>query len=137
MTLDPTLTQRVTQLIADYLDDGDDLDVVAEPVAIQAGTAVVLVRLVDADPPVVRIFSPLIRSVDLATDLLTELNEVNAHLSFLRMFWRDRTVFAATELLAESADAAAIAHACDAVADLADYYDVRFHQRFGGELAYG
>jgi hypothetical protein len=137
VTLDPTLTQRVTQLIADYLDDGDDLDVVAEPVAIQAGTAMVLVRLVDADPPVVRIFSPLIRSVDLATDLLTELNEVNAHLSFLRMFWRDRTVFAATELLAESADAAAIAHACDAVADLADYYDVRFHQRFGGELAYG
>lgn len=137
MTLDPTLVRRVNQLIADYLDDGDDLDVVAEPVAIQAGTAMVLVRLVDADPPVVRIFSPLIRSVDLATDLLTELNEVNAHLSFLRMFWRDRTVFAATELLAESVDAAEIAHACDAVADLADYYDVRFHERFGGELAYG
>jgi hypothetical protein len=46
-------------------------------------------------------------------------------------------VFAATELLAESTDAAAITHACDAVADLADYYDVRFHERFGGELAYG
>jgi hypothetical protein len=138
VTLDPTLAQRVTRLVADYLGDADDdFDIVAEPVAIQAGTAMVLVRLVDADPPVLRVFSPLLRSVDRGTDLLAELNEINAHLNFLRLFWRDRTIFAATELLAASTDAAAIAHACDAVADLADYYDVRFHDQFGGELAYG
>jgi hypothetical protein len=142
VTLDPALAQRVTRLVADYLDDADNdtddgLDIVTEPVAIQAGTAMVLVRLVDADPPVVRVFSPLVRSVERGSDLLAELNEINAHLNFLRLFWRDHTVFAATELLAESADAAAIAHACDAVADLADYYDVRFHERYGGDLAYG
>jgi hypothetical protein len=138
VTLDPMLARRVTGLVANYLDDADhDLDIVTEPVAIQAGTAMVLIRLVDADPPVLRVFSPLVRSVERGAELLAELNEINAHLNFLRLFWRDHTIFAATELLAESSDAAAIAHACDAVADLADYYDVRLHDRFGGELAYG
>jgi type III secretion system-like peptide-binding chaperone len=138
VTLDPMLARRVTGLVANYLDDADhDLDIVTEPVAIQAGTAMVLIRLVDADPPVLRVFSPLVRSVERGAELLAELNEINAHLNFLRLFWRDHTIFAATELLAESSDAAAIAHACDAVADLADYYDVRFHDRLGGELAYG
>ncbi len=137
VTLDRTLLRRITRLVADYLDDGDDdLDLVGGPVAIRSGTAMVLVRLVDAEPPVLRVFSPLVRSVERGTDLLAELNEINAHLNFLRLFWRDGTVFAATELLAASADAVAIAHACDAVAELADYYDERLHRTHGGLLSY-
>jgi hypothetical protein len=97
----------------------------------------VLVRLVDADPPVVRVFSPLLRSLDRSDALLVELNEINAHLDFLRLFWRDRTVYAATELLAGSLDAASLGHACDAVADTSDYYDALLHERHGGQLAYG
>jgi hypothetical protein len=136
--VEPTLAERLERLLCDYLDDPKrDFDIAAEPVAIQAGSALVLVRLVDADPPVLRIFSPLLRQVERGGELLAELNEINAHLSFLRVFWREGTVFAATELLAESVDATSFAHACDAVSDLADYYDDRLHQRFGGELAYG
>lgn len=138
VTVDPTLAARVSALLGEYLrDEGDpDPDPLTAPVSIQAGTALVLVRLVDAEPPVVRIFSPLLRSVDCSTDLLAELNEINGHLSFLRLFWRDRTVFAATELLATSVDATSLSHACDGVAELSDYYDERLHQRFGGHIAY-
>lgn len=144
MAVDTQLAGRITQLLCDYLDDVDevdgeppDLDIAGQAVAIQSGTALVLVRLVDADPPVLRIYSPLLRRVESDDGLLAELNEINAHLSFLRVFWRDGTVFAATELLAASVDAKALAHACDAVSDLADYYDERLHARFGGDLAYG
>lgn len=137
VTVDASLVRRVSGLLAEYLDDGDpDLDPLREAVAIQAGTACVLVRLVDAEPPVVRVFSPLLRKVDRSPDLLVELNDVNAHLSFLRLFWRDDTVFAATELLAASVDSASLTHACDAVSDLADYYDERLLARYGGEIAY-
>lgn len=140
--MDAALCERVTGLLAAYLDEGEDgdggkgVDPVGGPVAIRSGSALVLVRLVDGDPPLLRVFSPLLREVDRSDDLLVELNEINAHLSFLRLFWRDGTVFAATELLATSLDEAALANACDALCDLADYYDDRLHTRFGGTLAY-
>jgi hypothetical protein len=144
VTVDPTLAARVAALLGQYLqDEGDgddpahDVDPLTAPISIQAGTALVLVRLVDAEPPVMRVFSPLLRAIESSPDLLAELNEINGHLSFLRLFWRDRTVYAATELLAASVDATSLRHACDGLAELSDYYDERLHQRFGGQLAYG
>jgi len=91
---------------------------------------------VDADRPVVRMFSPLLRSVAGTAELLAELNEINAHLSFVRLFWRDSMVIAATELLATSLDQEELAHTCDVLCDVADYYDERLHHRFGGELSF-
>jgi hypothetical protein len=137
VAIDPALADRVARLLAEYLDDGESCDPLTAPVAIRAGTALVLVRLVDAEPPVVRVFSPLLRAVERSDALLVELNEINAHLSFVRLFWRDDTVFAATEVLAGSLDAETLGNACDAVAELADHYDVRLHEQHGGELAYG
>jgi hypothetical protein len=156
VTVDAALCERVTGLLAEYLDEAGEadpdevcapgegdadldrsLDPLTAPVAIRSGTALVLVRLVDADPPLVRVFSPLLREIERSPELLVELNEINAHLSFLRLFWRAGTVFAATELLATSLDRDALANACDALCDLADYYDERLHSRYGGELAYG
>jgi len=141
VTVDRRLAARIASLVDDYLQDdrGVDephVDPLTAPVPIQSGTALVLVRLVDAEPPLVRIFSPLLRDVDRSADLLAELNEINGHLGFLRVFWRDRTVFAATELLATSVDATSLRHACDGVAELSDYYDERLHRRFGGQIAY-
>ncbi len=131
------LRLRVHQLVAGYL-AGQPVaaDLTAEPVAIRAGTAVVYLRLLDADPPVVRIFSPLLRRLDRTPELLVELNELNARLSFLRLFWRDDTVYAASELLAGTLSAAELANACDALAEAADYYDGRLQPRFGGETAF-
>jgi Putative bacterial sensory transduction regulator len=137
MPIDDGLRARIRELVADYLDDRsltDDL--VAEPVVIRCGTAVLYVRLVDAEPPVVRVFSPLLRRIPRSPELLTELNELNARLNFQRVFWREGTVYAASELLAETLAAAELRHACDSVADVADYYDVRLHARFGGETAF-
>jgi Putative bacterial sensory transduction regulator len=137
VAIDAALCARMRELVGVYL-DGQPVpaDISAEPVAIRAGTAVVYVRLVDAEPPVVRVFSPLLRRIERGPDLLGELNDLNARLSFLRVFWRDGTVYAAAELLAETLTEAELANACDGVAETADYYDVRLHARFGGETAY-
>lgn len=135
--IDVDLCDRVRALVAGYL-GGQPLpaDLTAEPLAIRAGTAVIYLRLVDAEPPVVRIFSPLLRHVERTAELLAELNELNSVLNFLRLFWRDGTVYVATELLAETLTASELANACDALADTADYYDVRLHARFGGDIAF-
>lgn len=137
MPIDDGLRARIQGLIADYLDDQSlAADVVAEPVAVRCGTAVLYVRLVDAEPPVVRVFSPLLRRIPRSSELLTELNELNAQLNFQRVFWRDTTVYAACELLADTLTTAELGYVCDAVAGTADYYDVRLRARFGGETAF-
>jgi hypothetical protein len=131
------LRARVHRLVTAYL-DGQAVpeDLSAEPAAVRCGTAVVYLRLVYDEPAVVRLFSPLLRHVERGADLLVELNELNSRLNFLRVFWRDGTVYAAAELLADTLTATELANACDWVADAADYYDVRLHAQFGGELAY-
>jgi len=137
VSIDNAARQRVHDLVAGYLSGHPGpTDLSVEPVAIRCGTAVVYLRLVDAEPAVLRIFSPLLRGIERSAELLGELNDLNARLNFLRLFWRDGTVYAAAELLAEPLTQAQLANACDAVADAADYYDVRLHERFGGELAY-
>ena len=135
--LDEDLRSRTQGLVATYLDgQAANGDLVTEPVAVRSGTAVVYIRLIDADPPVVRVFSPLLRGVDRGAELLSELNDLNARLSFLRLFWRDSTVYLAAELLAEGLTMAVLTHTLDTLADTADFYDERLQPRFGGEKAY-
>jgi hypothetical protein len=135
--IDSGCRDRVHTLVTAYLDGLPvPADLGAEPAAVRCGTAVVYLRLVDAEPPVVRVFSPLLRNLPTSPDLLAELNELNARLSFLRVFWRDNTVYAAAELLAETLTAVELANACDWIADAADYYDQKLHARFGGDLAF-
>ncbi|WP_412538455.1 YbjN domain-containing protein [Longispora sp. K20-0274] len=137
MAIDDLLRTRVHGLVAGYLHGSvPSADLVEEPVAIRSGTAIVYVRLIDAEPAVVRVFSPLLREIDSGPELLAELNELNGRLSFLRLFWRDRTVYAAAELLAETLDEPELANACDSLADAADYYDEWLGARFGGVRAF-
>jgi hypothetical protein len=137
MPIDDDLRDRIQDLVAGYLDDRSlSADLAAEPVVIRCGTAVLYVRLVDGEPAVVRVFSPMLRRIQRSAELLIELNDLNARLNFQRVFWRDGTVYAACELLAETLAAAELRHACDSVADVADYYDVRLHARFGGETTF-
>jgi hypothetical protein len=137
VSIDDALRAKVHRLVTDYL--GGHVvpaDLAVEPAAIRCGTAIVYLRLVTGERPVLRAFSPLLRRVERSVELLTELNELNSRLNFLRLFWRDGTVFAAAELLAATLTATELANVCDWISDAADYYDVRLHAQFGGELAF-
>ena len=141
MSIDDALRAKVHRLVRDYVsDDTIPADLTAEPAAIRCGTAVIYLRLVptsaEAERPVLRLFSPLLRNVERSPELLGELNDLNGRLNFLRIFWRDSTVYAAAELLAPTLTASELSNACDWLSDAADYYDVRLHARFGGDLAF-
>ncbi|GAA0742992.1 hypothetical protein Drose_36975 [Dactylosporangium roseum] len=137
MSIDDALRAKVHRLVTDYV-GGQAVppDLSTAPVAIRSGTAVLYLRLIANAPPLVRIFSPLLRKIDRSPELLVELNELNGRLNFLRIFWRDQSVIASTELLAETLDPIELSNACDWIADAADYYDERLHDQFGGELAF-
>lgn len=137
MSIDGALRARVHGLVTDYL-GGQEVpaDLVAQPVAIRSGTAVVYLRLIASDPPLVRVFSPLLRRLGRSPELLAELNELNGRLNFIRLFWRDDCVIAAAEVLASTLDPIELSNACDWVSDTADYYDERLREQFGGELAF-
>ncbi|WP_433053402.1 T3SS (YopN, CesT) and YbjN peptide-binding chaperone 1 [Dactylosporangium sp. CS-033363] len=137
MSIDGALRAKVHGLLTEYL-GGQDVpaDLVSRPVAIRSGTAVVYLRLIGSEPPFVRVFSPLLRELACSPELLTELNELNSQLNFIRLFWRDGSVFAAVEMLASTLDPIELSNACDWVADTADYYDERLRDQFGGRLAF-
>ncbi|WP_426508621.1 T3SS (YopN, CesT) and YbjN peptide-binding chaperone 1 [Dactylosporangium sp. McL0621] len=137
MSIDGALRARVHGLVTEYL-GGQDVpaDLVDRPIAIRSGTAVVYLRLIASEPPFVRVFSPLLRQLACSPELLAELNELNGRLNFIRLFWRDESVFAAVEMLASTLDPIELSNACDWVADTADYYDERLRDQFGGRLAF-
>jgi hypothetical protein len=137
VSIDDALRARVHGLVEEYL-GGQDVpaDLVARPIAIRSGTAVVYLRLIASEPPFVRVFSPMLRRLACSPRLLAELNELNGRLNFIRLFWRDDSVFAAAEMLASTLDPIELSNACDWVADTADYYDERLREQFGGQLAF-
>ncbi|WP_432981729.1 T3SS (YopN, CesT) and YbjN peptide-binding chaperone 1 [Dactylosporangium sp. CA-233914] len=137
MSIDDALRAKVRGLVTEYLGRSDvPADLVTQPIAIRSGTAVVYLRLIASEPPLVRVFSPLLRRLPRTPELLTELNELNGRLNFIRLFWRDDSVIAAAEMLASTLDPIELSNACDWVADTADYYDERLRDQFGGQLAF-
>ena len=137
VAIDTRSRSRAEQLVREYIGAAElPTNLIDAPLAVQCGTAVVYLRLIDGDPAVLRVFSPMLRGIGCTPELLGELNELNARLNFLRFFWRGDTVYAATEMLAGTLTATELANACDWVSDAADYYDVRLHEQFGGELAF-
>ena len=70
-------------------------------------------------PDTVHAFAILANGVDPSPELLTELNDLNRHVRFARLYWADGAVFVGDELLLSTLDAAELGHACRTVAALA------------------
>jgi hypothetical protein len=82
------------------------------------------VSLIEGDdeagvPDTVHAFAILATGVDPSPELLTELNDLNRHVRFARLYWADGAVFVGDELLLSTLDAAELGHACRTVAALA------------------
>jgi hypothetical protein len=72
-------------------------------------------------PDIVQVFAVLTDEVvDPTPELVTELNDLNRHVRFARLYWADSAVVVGAELLLATLDAAALGHACRTVAALAD-----------------
>jgi hypothetical protein len=115
-------------MLADLLDlDPDDLERDADgdyPVPI-GDHHLLYLRLIEGDdagvPDTVHAFAVLTNErVDPTPELLAELNDLNRHVRFARLYWADGAVHVGDELLLSSLDAAELGHACRTVAALAD-----------------
>ncbi len=84
------------------------------------GSTVYYVRVVDREPAVLRIFSVAVNEVDATPELLAELNDVNAHVSFARVSHASRQVWVETELWPDAMDAFSLGMACERVGELSD-----------------
>lgn len=103
---------------------------------VRLGSALMYVRLADGVPPVVRIFSLVLREVPESPALLEALNQANARIRFGRTFWAGGSVYIACDLVAAGITADQVAVACTELANLADHLDDGFHGRFGGGLMF-
>jgi hypothetical protein len=98
-------------------DDGD------YPVPLD-GDRLLYLSLIEGDgdagtPDTVHAFAVLATGVDPTPELLTELNDLNRHVRFARLYWADGAVLVGGELLLSTLDAAELGHACHTVAALA------------------
>ena len=106
-------------------------------IPVRMGSAVVFVRTVDGTPPMVRIFSPILRDIAGSPGLLEALNQINSTMPLGRVFWTGQTVIAATEVPALGITPDQVAFACLQLGGFADRLDDELHDRFGGTTAFG
>ena len=114
-------------LLAELLDvDADDLERDGDgdyPVPL-GGDDRLYLSLMAGDPDAgtpdgVHAFAVLASGVDPTPELLTELNDLNRHVRFARLYWADGSVMVGQELLLGTLDVAELGHACRTVAALA------------------
>jgi hypothetical protein len=115
---------------ADLEFDGDG------DLSLRFGSAVVVVRVL-GDPPYVRVFSPVLTNVEVDDRLVDRINELNSEVRNLRLFVRDGTVFAATEVFSSPFVAEHLSGACWQLGSLADEIDEMLQKEFGGRTAFG
>ena len=99
---------------------------------VRVGSTMYYVRLVDGDPPVISIFSAILRDVTTSPELFDELNRINSSVRFGRLYWADGVVWAKSELVAESMDKVSLSASCYAIGGMADQYDTESGLGSGG-----
>lgn len=128
---------RVLRLLAEILDDPAIADFEGSDLFIAFGSARVGVGVVQVDaddPPLVRIWSPLVVNVPQTTELLDQLNYLTADLGVGRFYWSDSAVIGETTLVAETIDAFKLGGSIKLLGQLADTHDDRLQGTFGGRL---
>jgi hypothetical protein len=104
-------------------------------IPVRMGSAIVFVRTLDGTPPMVQVFSPILRGVQRSPALLGALNELNAKVLLGRVFWTGRAVVVATEVPAVGLTSDHIGFTCLQLGSLADRLDDDLRDRFGGRTA--
>lgn len=93
-------------------------------------------RLVpDADPPNMRVFAVLLNGIEPSPELHTELNDLNANLTFAKVFRTGAQVHATVDLAAQTLDAHELVTSVRRIREVADAIAPTLAAVFGGELA--
>jgi hypothetical protein len=94
------------------------------------------VRLTSEESPTLQLFSVVVRDIKRSPKLLARLNEMNAALTFVRVYWLDQRVVVSTELVAQTLDAEELGNACNIVGRAADGIGRTLVAEFGGHVLF-
>jgi hypothetical protein len=124
-----TLIERLTGVEKAEADaDGD--------YPIRYRSALYWVRVVQAQKPVVQVFSVALDGIQFTGALARELNEINTHLYFCRTFWVGGQVLVEAEHLGASLTEADFRECALRVAEATDTFAKQLAERHGGRLAF-
>lgn len=84
--------------------------------------------------PHIEVYSILLTEIDKDPGLLEKLNDLNEAQSHVRVFWSDRRVIVAGELVGATADGDGLSCVCDEVAHVVDHRAEEIKAVFGGLL---
>ena len=103
---------------------------------VRVGTSGFLVELLDFEPTLVRVWSPVVIGVQKNLELLDTLNGLNGNGLGLRVFFLENKVILATELVAQTLDSVQLDFACHMLAGAAERLGPELVARFGGETLF-
>jgi hypothetical protein len=103
---------------------------------VRVNTSGFLVEIVDFEPTLVRMWSPIAIGVPKSVALLEMLNGLNAAGIGLRIFLTDDQVILATELVAETLDARELHFACHLLAGAAERLGPELTTLYGGQTLF-
>jgi hypothetical protein len=103
---------------------------------VRVNTSGFIVEIVDFEPTLVRMWSPVVLRIPKSVGLLEMLNGLNANGLGLRIFITDDQVILATELVAETLDARELHFACHLLASAAERLGPELVALYGGETLF-
>jgi type III secretion system-like peptide-binding chaperone len=103
---------------------------------VRVNTSGFIVEIVDFEPTLVRMWSPVVIGIPKSIGLLEMLNGLNANGLGLRIFLTDDQVILATELVAETLDARELHFACHLLASAAERLGPELVTLYGGETLF-
>ena len=104
---------------------------------VRVNTSGFIVEIIEYEPTLVRMWSPVLIGVEKTPDLLDTLNGLNAGGLGLRVFHTDDKVVLATELVAETLDAREMHFACHLLAGAAERLGPELVALHGGQTLFG
>ena len=103
---------------------------------LRVGTSGFIVEVVDFEPTLVRVWSPVSMGLTKSVELLDTINSLNSNGLGLRAFFLDGSVILATELVAETLDPRELDFACHLLADAAERLGPDLVEHYGGQTLF-
>jgi hypothetical protein len=103
---------------------------------VRVNTSGFIVEIVEFEPTLVRMWSPVVVRLEPSLELFQLLNSLNADGLGLRIFHKQDQVILATELVAETLDARELHFACHLLAGAAERLGPELVALYGGETLF-
>lgn len=108
----------------------------AGDIPVRIGSSAVFVRIF-GDPPVVRIWSPVLGDTESTSQLMVRINELNTQSMFVKWLIEGSVVVVTMDLFGRGLPTQHVLNACDIVGTVSNEMDEQLQNEFGGKTYFG